>query len=473
MLVAVRWHANGAGAGRAGGPGRAVAAAAALCLAGIAMGCAPPQGPAPSRDRIRQPSGLATLAEGTVLAVSGGNWDFREADGTLMLIDVERLLEEASQAEAGDALSQSTPCRLRDDGVDCLGAPFIDPETTVRPGSGIGDIAVDRPAGEQGPARLLVPVRDPRAIVWLDVVGDAGTVTLDCGQDDEGHCDDAHRITTNAEDEGESLPQEPARVFIDDQGFRFGYVPHLLGGSVSLLALDGDAGPELADVEGDFFREDPFDDEELRGGFAIAQRPCDPAAPAVQTRDCTRPYLYGSHRYFPGVRQFTVAPGLDLILPGGEVSLPTLNAAVVRGRPFMAELAFEDDTGDTLLLVQTTPPGLLRVDTSLDERGRAVNDLLGIVPLCDDPNALALHRPDGGEPLALVACRADASLAVVGLGAFRLLRIVEVGAGPSDVVVDATGGYAYVANTEDDTISIVGVDNTRADFLSVVARIVP
>ena len=101
----------------------------------------------------------------------------------------------------------------------------------------------------------------------------------------------------------------------------------------------------------------------------------------------------------------------------------------------MADLAFADDAGEILLAVQTTPPGLLRLRTEVTEEGGIEETILGSVPLCQDPNALELHQPDGAEGLALVACRGSASVAAVGLSTFRVVRTIAVGAGPSEIAI--------------------------------------
>ncbi|MBL4688108.1 MAG: hypothetical protein JKY37_26195 [Nannocystaceae bacterium] len=420
---------------------------------------------------IRQPTGLALSADGSVLLVTNGNWDRRAASGTLALVDLVGL-RDAITARGGPQSAEA--CRLNEaDGlaVTCGLAPFIDSEQTVVLGDGVGNIAVDRPAGEDGPVRLLVPVRAPASVVWMDLVGGGSGASLACGQDDDGRCDDAHRITRSPLDPDIALPNEPAQVSVGDFAGRFAYVPHLLGGALSLIALDGEAGPELVDVEGDFYREDLFDDDELAGGFAVAQRPCDPLLAPEISRDCTRPVLYSTHRYFPGLRQFSIAPGRDRVLGGPQLVVSSVNAAAVEGRPFMADLAFEDDTGTKLIAVVTTPPALIRVLSTVDDAGALVDELIGSTPLCADPNALAMFRPTGGESLALVACRGAAAVAVVGLSSFRVIRSVAVGEGPSEILVDADRQVAFVSNTEDSTISIVGLDATLPDYLLERARL--
>jgi hypothetical protein len=261
-------------------------------------------------------------------------------------------------------------------------------------------------------------------------------------------------------------------VTVDPLGNRFAYVPHLLEASLSLVALDGDFGPELADVDDEFYHAGATDDLELAGGFGIAVRPCDPAAAPTASRDCTRPVVYSSNRYYPALRQFAVAPGLDQIVASDEETVAGLNTEVVQSRPYLGDLAFErPDDGTRLLLVQTTPSGLVRVDTSVDEHGDALDEVLGVVPVCGNPNLLAIDRVEGFEPLALVTCFEEGELAVVGLETFRLLRVVALGAGANEMAIDDDRRWLYVANTVEDTISIVELDRTSSAFLQEIARI--
>jgi hypothetical protein len=436
----------------------------------VASACRPDPGPVPDLDALRQPTGLAVTPDQPVLLVTNGNWDRQELSSTLVAVDLEALFE--ALARPGEPDDAERPCRrvAEDDAtIECDPAAFIDPDTTVRLGSGAGNVAIDRPGGADGPLRLLVPTRSPASVTWIDVLPGVGQPVLDCGQDEAGICGEDHMIQASAE---ERLPGEPVRVEVDDQGARFAYVPHVLGGALTLIALDGERGPELTDTEAEFFRTDPFEEEELAGGFGVASRACDPARPSAESRECERPLLYATQRYFPGVRQFTVAAGLDLILPGREIAVTGINPQVVVGRPFMGDLAFEDPAvGDRLLVVQTTPPGLVRLDTSLGDDDSPVDQIVGVVPLCDEPEVLVVHRPAGGEALALVTCSGEGRLAVVGLGSFRELASVPVGKGAFEVVVDAKRQQAYVSNPGEDTISIVSLDPLSPQRFTEWARL--
>lgn len=417
--------------------------------------------PAPARGRLRQPTGLAVLPDGTRLVVTGGNWDGAEADGTVMLLDLVKLHDALQRGE----------CEAGDDGVPvCDDAKVIDADATVRPGSGVGNVAIDRPAGDMGLVRLLVPTRSPAAVVWLDVQP-GSPPRLRCGQNDDGECDDHHVIRSSPFDAEQQVGRDPARVEVDDQGYRFAYVPHLLGAQMSLLALDAENGPELVDVEDEFFKVEPAEKEDLAGGFAVAQRACDPLDPPNATRDCTRPHLYAAQRYYPGLRAFTVAPGLDLILAGGEIDVEAFDPGAVKSRPYLGDLQFEDpSTGHSLLVVQTSPPALVRMDMRMED-GAPRETVTDIVTICANPNLLAVHRPEDGPSLGLVTCYGDGELAVVDLATFRVIRTIELGAGANEIAIDGLRAQAYVANTEDDTISVVSLDRRSPQYLTEWARI--
>jgi hypothetical protein len=422
---------------------------------------------APLRNELRQPSGLALAPSGRWLFVTGGNWDRQQTHGTLMAIDLEGV-------HAALAAADDSRCPGSRDGVrECAASSFIESRATVLMGSGLGNIAVDLPGGSSGTARLLVAQRAPAAIRWVDVLTGSDGLRFECGQDDRGVCNDRHAIVESSVNPDVRLPRDPSRVVIDTRGFRFAYVPHLFGGALSLVGLDGERGPSLRSVSGNFYRDDPFEDGvDMAGGFSVAQRACDLASPPEASRDCTRPVLFTSHRYWPGVREFSVAVGQQVVLAGATTSLDPINPDVVHSRPYMGDLAFEDpDIGEHLLVVQTTPGGLARVDTSLDDEGQPRLVVGATVAICGNPNLLQVYRSDGEESLALVTCFADDVLTVVGLSTFTVMRTIPLGEGPNEIVIDHARRQAYVANTRADTISIVSLDRRDPQFLTQWATI--
>jgi hypothetical protein len=430
----------------------------------------------PDRAQLRQPTGLAITPDDRWLFVTGGNWDMVEAAGTVMSIDLAAVHRALAESVGGprSSLTRDRPCRRVADGdatIECDEAMFIDGGNTVLAGSALGNIALDDPAGEQGGFRLLVPQRRPQAVIWVDVVPGGDGVVLDCGQGADGVCAPEYAIT--ADPSGSlGLPGDPSRVVLDDQGFRFAYVPHLQGGSLSLIDLDGEFGPELTDREDEFYREDALG-LGIRGGFSVASKACDPTNAPAETEMCTRPFMYTTNRFLPAVREFVVWPGLQLIAPGVDNDVSPVGTEEMEPRPIMGDLAFEDpEAGDALLVVQTTPGALARIDTTIDpELDRPRNVVQATVPLCSNPNILAVYRPEGEEAMALVSCFSDGLLAVVGLGSFSVLQTVDVGAGANEIAIDLERRQAYVANTRENTISIVSLDRRDPRFLTEWARL--
>lgn len=443
--------------------------------------------PSPAElQRLRLPTGALLTPDGAWLMVANSNLDQREDASTLVAIDLEQLDAElaAEPLEADAKLTADRPCRrtLDDDlaPLECDARFFIARKHAIRLPSGAGNIALDRPTGEGGPLRLLIPSGVARAVTWVDIVPDgAGGLSIDCGQVGDGDCDPDHVLEYLANrPDGTRLPPDPARIFIDRGGFRYAYLPHLLGAeagdsALTLIALDAEFGPKITDIETGFYRSNQIDKKDAyAGGFAVAQRACDPADPPTDTRGCTRPLLYTTHRFWPGIRTFTVLAGLDVIAPGGDRLLVGGNPDETRDRPFMADLAFEDPaTGERLLVVQTTPSTMSLVDTRLDDDKNPINRQIATVSLCRNPNVLAIDRPPQGENLALVSCYSDDQVAVVGLGAFTVIDTIEVDDGPNELIVDGARRRLYVVNTLASAVDIVELDRTSPDYLEVIARV--
>lgn len=428
-------------------------------------------------DRLVQPTGLAQSPDGDRLFVTNGNWDRSHNGSALVVLDLAALEAGLAQPHAaGEALDAARPCRVhaQDDRLECDPSLLIDPELSVRLPSGAGNIALDRPGGEQGPLRLLIPTRIDPSVTWIDVfgegLGDDDELRLDCGQAEDRFCDRVHRLA--------DLGDDPSRLSVDEQGFRYAYLPHLLGRRLTLIALDGDRGPEIVDFETEFFREDELFDSGLGGGFSVIQRACDVDAgnaPAL-SQECTRPYLLATQRYWWGLRSFRVAPGLDVLLAGGEATVLGPNLEAAEPKPLMGGMAFEDpEQGDRLLVVHTTPPALSRVDTSLDENDELRVEVLATVSLCTNPNLVSVHRPglDGGPgpSLALVSCYGSDQLAVVDLNVFVVVATLELGDGPNELLIDDARDWLFVANTAQSTISIVDLDAGRPSYLKEFATL--
>lgn len=460
--------------------------AAMLALATCGRGEPDP----PDPRALRLPTGALLSPDGAWLFVTNSNLDLGVQSSTLVVLNLRALDRAFAEppAPAGAKLSASTPCRVAEDMSEDAGAKgqeivecderyFIQREHTVQLTSGAGNIALDRPIGDDGPWRLLIPSSlGDRAVTWVDVLRGSGGIEVDCGQDAEGECDAAHRLQRLGNDPaGERLPADPARIFVDREGYRFAYLPHLLGARMTLIALDAAYGPKITDITDPsvtFFASDPLGKAAFAGGFAVAQRACDPADPPRTTEGCTRPLLYASHRFWPGVRMFSVETGRDVLVRFNNDWLLGINPYQAGDRPFMGEIEFVDpEVGDRMLAVHTTPPSLSLVDTSLDSAGRPHNDPIDSVALCHNPNLLAVHRPPRGEAVAFVSCYSDDEIAAVALGSFTVVATIPVDDGPNELVVDEARRKLYVVHTLASTIGVIELDAASPRRLQMIRRI--
>ncbi|NVB36792.1 hypothetical protein G6O69_03035 [Pseudenhygromyxa sp. WMMC2535] len=457
-LLRVRW-------------GRVRWAGAALWLA---LGCTrDPESAA--TDALNLPTGLALSPGEQWLFVTNGNLDRAANSSVLLAVDLDALEQSLDDpAAAGSSLARGRACRAHaeDPRSECDEGLLLDPELGLRIPSGAGNIALDRPRGEDGPLRLLIPSRIDTALSWVDAYGpgfgaEAGEdLRFDCGQGPLRFCDAEHQL---------AVTDEPAHVRVDDQGFRFAYLPHLLGRRLTLLDLDGARGPEVVDVFEQFFRENGAG---LGGGYAVAQRACDvdsDNAPEASL-GCSRPYLLASQRYYSGLRSFRVAPGLDVLLGGEEAEIGVPNTSLVGSKPIMGGVRFEDpEQGERLLVVQTSPPTLSRVDTSLDADGAPALEVMASVGLCANPNLLVVHRPAlsgaAGPELAAVSCYGSDEVAFVDLGVFAVVATVAVGDGPNELVIDAAREWLIVANTAESSLSIIDLSTSSPRYLEEFATI--
>ncbi|MGB1700913.1 MAG: YncE family protein, partial [Nannocystaceae bacterium] len=175
-----------------------------------------------------------------------------------------------------------------------------------------------------------------------------------------------------------------------------------------------------------------------------------------------------------GLRSFQLALGLDIIVPGTQVELISNAGVQMPTKPIGGGLKFEDPlVGDRLLVVQTTPPALLRIDTSLDDLDEPNNSLLGGVPVCANPNHVEVWTPESGERLALVSCFDADRVAIISLDSWSQVAAVTTGEGPDEIALDPARKLAYVANAKDSSLSVLDLDASSASYLREVARVGP
>jgi hypothetical protein len=238
----------------------------------------------------------------------------------------------------------------------------------------------------------------------------------------------------------------------------------------------------------------------LPGGFGIAERPCTPGSdsPSI-TIDCERPLVYAGFRYSRLLVSFTVQGVIPEDIAddqyeqhcavAGEIDQPHTIVCDPRVRsqrqvfpggldpggasftPVLGDIAFSDNSGDHLLVVQTNPGALLLLDTSVGPDGEVVdNPSRPPLEICDQPTRMKLYE-EAGQHFALISCYRAALIYVVDLDAFRVLRSIVAGTGPFELEVDVPRRLLYVTNNLENSISVIDLARDRSTRFSEIARI--
>lgn len=154
-----------------------------------------------------------------------------------------------------------------------------------------------------------------------------------------------------------------------------------------------------------------------------------------------------------------------LVQPGGLID--DTGAFV----PRLADLAFGDDRGDELWILQSNPGALVKLDTSLDDHGEP-RDIPSSPPIeiCAEPNRMTLYE-EAGQRFALISCYAAAEVFVVDLAAEHVVAHFLVGTGPHELVVDEARRALYVTNTLEASVSVIDLARDRPTRFTEIARI--
>lgn len=390
--------------------------------------------------------------------------------------------------------------------VECLEEPFVCSEATIHFGNFPGPtVAWDQTPGDDE-AMLLIPVRGDPSITYAKLSGglDGGDVRFECGQasDEDGgrYCSDDYRLRFLRNDPDASrLAREPFRILVSTEpGRPIAYVSHQGDRDITLFALDGmthgDDRPTMVH-QANLLSWDYYDS--FQGGFGLAQRPCDVDSGNApnSTLDCTRPLIYAAMRYTPRMVTLT-AINYDLPVcsdpdASSEVEADLLvgyceaQAQGVRDIPSVGELPppFNPNnpipilgdvgfsrSGNELYIVQSNPGALLRLDTSIGVDGETLDVPAGQVEVCGSPTSFAIYD-DGGSQFGIVTCYRSGEVFIVDLASLTVVGVSRAGIGPDAIAVDLAREVIYVANTLDETISVIDMSPAKSTRFTQIARI--
>lgn len=493
----------------------------------------------PPDDRLFFPSGLLLdprVAEGTParwLFVTNANSDLVYNAATLSAIDLDAFMAAWQGDEIGAigaAVDEARPCRrnaLTPQLIECSEERFLRDAATVHLGSFTTGIAAwDRDPADDA-LRLFIPVRSEPSIAMVDVSGGlpgGDPLEFSCGEGtnpderDPRRCSREQRLKYLYNTPGyKELGREPVQVtiFPGNEERPLAYVTHSEVPELALVRLTGLVESEIDDDRRPPSPNDPtivaINDTLLAseqaftlGGYGLAQRPCYPGnAPALTMTpegECGRPLLYASYRRQQSVVRFTVETvrptegqrcvypqqledgveggvlceeqlvGLDRFYAGG------FDVGNASGSAVFGDLAFSRD-GNSLYIVQSNPGALVRVDSSLDERGATRDFPSGIVEVCANPTEMILFddaplpEDPGAIEYAAISCYSVGMIFIVDLAAFKVVESLSTGSGPHQMIFDRARGYLYVANSLDATIGVIDVSRARSTRFTEVARL--
>lgn len=266
----------------------------ALLLAGLLGGCfTSTEGEPPPTDELYFPVGLSLFGETpdgpAFLAVANSDYDLHYNSGNVFVLDAARIRELVPRpcavdeqcagldAEGNDGVCDKTPNEANQNAPSftCISAPDVDPcpggrrrsaaDRSLYPGrceyqpidaamrrsvKRIGAFATDvlyqsntNPNDASKMGRLFIPVRGDATLHWIDV---DSLGNLNCG-DDDGACDDFHRVGDDPDEENSRdlrLDPEPFALAASAEGPAI-VVTNRTTGKVSLFVNDWETRPTL------------------------------------------------------------------------------------------------------------------------------------------------------------------------------------------------------------------------------------
>jgi DNA-binding beta-propeller fold protein YncE len=424
---------------------RCLLVAAALLLA---SGCMPDSaGVSPPSDRFFYPTAASLTPDGDHLAVASSNFDLAYSNGTVLVIDLDRVLAE---------LVSGCP----DEGCEPVEeSPFVLEDETVRTGS----YASFLERTSDG-TRMYLTVRGDTSLTYLDM--DAGAepgLKLTCFDRDDPpkgrKCDSDHRVTSglNADPyaitiKRESYPHEGTggETVVD-----WIFVTHLTSGQLSVFEA------EVNPLERDIAPRHVLQDNSFPQGIS-----------SVQLHPLTSSTFYAATRHSTTLLTFTFATdpadfGSSTRIAQGR----TIPLSVVSDGHDSRDLVFSHD-GSMAYVSNRSPNSLVIIDTSVDAYGWPRNQVVGAVELDSGPSLVEAWSPPGwDQEWVYVTCYNKDRIYVIDPVLRTPVDVILTGNGPHVMVTDPERLLGYLVNFIESTVSVIDLDPASATFNDIRATL--
>jgi hypothetical protein len=444
---------------------------------------------------------VAVDPTGSWLFVVNSNSDLRYNAGTVVAVDLRKAAEDRAADKRWDRcpVNRYVPgldnparfcCRDFVDGriANCDERGYVVPEATVRIGSFGGTIVAQSFApGGAATQRLFVAVRAEPSITYIDAGVAGNRISLRCAEstDSNPRCEEAWRIRARPEAQGaEELPlQEEPHAMVLDEALGVLYVAHLGAIERGMALIRGVSTIDICEPA----RRPPVLNAVLADALPRTGSLGVTHIVSGELGNATAP-LFATAEFTADVVELLYR---DPARVGCQVPPSQRDLSMVSGRRFVSSvygtrgadlrgMIFSPDRNRAYLLHRQyadrrngefNPPSVVAVDRQLDARGDPVNRPIGFVEVCTGPTKMIAHDAGRGTKL-FVNCFEGGQLYVVDPNLLAVEAIIEVGAGPADLVfVPSDATLAYVAGFANNNVSVVDLKPGSDTEYRVVQKI--
>ncbi len=417
----------------------------------LVPGCAKETpGITPPEDRFFFPSGVLYDKDTQTLFVTNANSDLKYNGGTLVALDMEKILSALS-----DPLGQGR-CRADEENPGEFLCPLTKElvKSAVRLGSYAGDM-VKVPGRGDELYRLVVSVRGDPSLTYVGVKENGGALCLDCGEGCDGSfprdCKRDHKITLD-----DGLLSDPFRLATftrptpADGDRTYVVTTHLSEGGITMVDMTGDT-------------EFPFVNSVLTDQFSTSR--AGSGTYAVLPDPGNEAQLYVSNSIAPEIQRFSLYYSeLDfthLLVPSGSYFFQAPSGPLEVGAELRG-MAFSQDNS-RLFAVVKTPPMLLSLDMSPSEAGTPTLELLDYTELPVQPSIVQRYSGFTGYELVFVASYPEGELVVIDGRYNTVLQHVPVGTGPYDFFFLDTPDFRGIVtvNFGESTLSFIAEEGGK------------
>jgi hypothetical protein len=506
---------------RASQPPRSTRACAlAIALASVAACSLSQEGVMPPADTFFYPSSAFMTPAGQWLYVANSNADLRFNDGTLVMVDTSKVVDDRDpqsqnhqpwaacpQVDYVNPLPRTDAQDCCWDALDsnilnCDERRYVQSDATVRIGSFAAGMAWQDDARctdtDTGSGRLFIGVRGDTSLTWVDVNGDPSLPhpALSCRDDSQtgSLVECTQKVIDTSKQPQKSnlvseqndpnapvtgLPDEPYALQVD-QGLGLLYVGHLVGNT----SVANSGGVSLFDVGGDTpFFVGPFSSPfpaNGAGSFGVTAIKLHPSYQGGSSHE-----LFVSSRYVPLVSSmvpyvpgddpsqtnFVCAQNSDLVVvSAGETLSSGLTGSETRGVEFL-DPDPSSDTPQRAFVLQRVPPDLVTFDITQNSAGGTIPVVSSVIETCSSPTFLYRWPQTGPAQRLYVNCFDTGEIYVFDTDGPSLLTSFQVGRGPGGMVFDTQRPLAYVLNFSQNDVVVVDLTPGSPTEDHVIQRI--